>query len=67
MRASIQEALARHSERVAARVEVTVTDGKGTLVGHVGSWSEKQAVLDGARSAAAIEIVEDHLVVDPDV
>jgi osmotically-inducible protein OsmY len=66
VQAAIQEALARRAEQAAARVEVTVTDGKVALVGRVGSWSEKQAVLDGARSAPGIETVEDHLMVDPD-
>jgi osmotically-inducible protein OsmY len=67
VRASIQEALARHAERVASRIELTVTDGKVTVVGRVASWAEKQAVLDGARSAPSIEVVEDQLMVDPDV
>jgi osmotically-inducible protein OsmY len=65
--ASIHEALARHAERVASRVEATVSDGKVTLTGRVGCWSEKQAVLDGARVTSGIETVEDRLTVDPDV
>jgi hypothetical protein len=56
---------ARYAERIASRVDVAAQDGKATLAGRVGSWSEKEAVLDGARSAAGIEIVEDQLVVDP--
>ena len=66
-RAAIQEALARHAERVASRIEVTVTDGKVTLTGRVGSWSEKQTALDGARSAPGIDLVEEQLTVDPNV
>jgi osmotically-inducible protein OsmY len=66
-RAAIQEALARQAERVAAGIELTVTEGKATVVGRVGSWSEKQAVLDALGAVAGIDSVVDQLRIDPEL
>ena len=67
VRAAVHEALARQTERVACQIEITKTDGKVTLTGRVGSWSEKQAVLDAAGTVAGVDSVADQLRIDPDL
>jgi len=54
IRKSIQEALERHAEHEAKRIQVLVSDGKVTLSGAVDSWTEKQAVLGAARGTLGV-------------
>lgn len=58
---AIEEALERRAQREAKRITVTVTDGRVTLMGHVRSWAERQAVVGAARYAPGVETVDDRL------
>lgn len=57
----IEAALKRDAELEAARVRVSVFDGKVTLDGKVHSWHERDAVERAAWSAPGVRKVEDHL------
>ena len=65
VKAAIESALKRRAERVADHIQVAVDAGKVTLTGRVQSWQELQAVLGTARSVRGVEIVDDHLVIEP--
>ncbi len=64
IRKSIQEALERHAEHEAKRIQVLVSDGKVTLSGPVQSWTEKEAVLGAARGTLGVYQIEDHVRVE---
>jgi osmotically-inducible protein OsmY len=61
LHATITHALARHAEREAARVEVGVHGDVVVLTGHVGSWTERRAVVGAARGTPGVRHVEDRL------
>ncbi len=58
---AIQEALVRRAQREARRIHVTVENGRVTLTGHVRSWADKEAVLNAARHAPGVQVVDDRL------
>jgi osmotically-inducible protein OsmY len=62
---SIADALERHSEREAARIDVDVRDGRVRLRGSVHSASERDAIVGAARSIPGIQSVEDQLDIEP--
>jgi osmotically-inducible protein OsmY len=64
IRKSIQDALERHAEHEAKRIQVLVSDGKVTLSGPVHSWTEKEAVLGAARGTLGVREIEDHVRVE---
>jgi len=64
IRKSIQEALERHAEHEAKRIQVLVSDGKVTLSGAVDSWTEKQAVLGAARGTLGVYDIEDQVRIE---
>ena len=59
----IRQALHRHADHEALQVKVTALDGKVTLDGRVGSWTERSEVERAAWSAPGVSRVEDHLAV----
>jgi osmotically-inducible protein OsmY len=65
VKSSIEQALERHAEREADRIDVDVKDGTVSVTGRVHNWNEKQAVLGAARCASGVRRVEDHLKIDP--
>lgn len=58
----ITDALKRHAEVEAAKVQVNIREG-GTvaLEGEVDNWDERQAVVHAAWSAPGVRMVDDHL------
>ncbi len=58
---AIEEALERRARREAKRIDVTLSDGKATLTGHVRSWAEREAVVNAVRYTPGVEEVEDRL------
>lgn len=58
----ITDALKRHAEVEAARIQVSVRDG-GTvsLEGEVDNWDERQAVVHAAWAAPGVRMVDDRL------
>lgn len=58
----ITNALKRHAEVEASRVQISVLDG-GTvsLAGEVDTWDERQAVMRAAWSASGVRKIDDHL------
>lgn len=58
----ILDALKRHAEVEAGRIQVSVRDsGKVSLEGDVDNWDERRAVERAAWSVAGVRAVEDHL------
>ena len=57
----IHDALARHAERDAQRVQVLVQGSKVTLSGSVHSWSERDAACTAAWSSPGVAVVVDEL------
>jgi osmotically-inducible protein OsmY len=65
VRETIEEALERRAEREADRIQVTVHEGRVTLVGQVRSWAEKRAVMGAAGHAPGVRSIDDRLRVSP--
>jgi osmotically-inducible protein OsmY len=65
VRKSIQQALERHADREARRIDVEVCDGRVTLSGTVRSWAEKQTVVGAAKGTHGVHCVQDHLRIQP--
>ena len=61
----IEEALERRAERLAHRIEVTVSGGVVNVTGRVRSWAEKRAILGAVSHAPGIRRVNEDLLVDP--
>lgn len=59
----IENALKRDAEVEAARVHVSVADGKVRLEGKVHSWHEREAVERAAWAAPGVKAVEDHVLI----
>lgn len=62
---TIQDALARRALREAKHIEVKIEGGKVTLTGTVQSWQERRAILGAVSHAPGVDIIDDHLRVDP--
>jgi osmotically-inducible protein OsmY len=59
----IRDAMARHAEREAKHIEVTVSGSTVTLRGKVGSWAELSAAQGAAWSAPGISRVVNELTI----
>ena len=59
----IREALARHAEREARHIEVTVNGSTVTLHGRVDSWAERAAAHGAAWAAPGVSSLVDKLAV----
>ena len=60
----IHDALARHAEREAKHLAITVTGSEVTLRGKVHSWAERNAIQGAAWAAPGVSLVVNDLVVD---
>jgi osmotically-inducible protein OsmY len=65
VRSAIQDALERHADREAARIDVRVHEGAVDVTGVVHTWSEKQAVLGAVRGTRGVREVVDRVTVQP--
>lgn len=65
VQAAIQNALERHADREAARIDVKVDDGAVELSGAVNTWAERVAVIGAARGTRGVRNVREHLLVKP--
>lgn len=59
----IHDALARHADREARRVEVRVAGSTVTVRGRVGTWAERDAVRGVAWSSPGVTLVVDEMTV----
>lgn len=64
-RNAVEQALKRHADREAARIDVRGIDGVVNVTGVVHSWQEKEAVLGAVRGTRGVREVKDHLRVQP--
>ena len=62
---TIQEALARRAIREDHHIDVQVEGGKVILTGKVQSWQERRAIIGAVSHAPGVEVIDDHLRVDP--
>lgn len=62
---TIEEVLARRSEREADKINVAVRGGTVQLTGSVRSWGDKLAIVGALGHMRGIQAVEDTLYVDP--
>lgn len=65
VREKIEAAFKRSAEIDARRINVTASDAKVVLSGHVRSWAERQEAERAAWAAPGVTQVEDRLVVVP--
>lgn len=61
VRGAIEQALDRHAEHAAKRVQIAVTDGKVILTGDVASWAERNTVEGAVRGTPGVWNVENQL------
>ncbi|WP_108660147.1 BON domain-containing protein [Acuticoccus kandeliae] len=59
----IEESLKRSAEMEAKAIEVSVSEGRVTLGGHVNAWYERRLAERAAWSAPGVAVVEDHIKV----
>ena len=63
---AISQALERHADREAKRIQLSVQDdGRVIVSGIVGSWAEREAVLGAAKGTRGVRSVEDRLKIRP--
>lgn len=65
VRTAIEDALERHAEREARRVQLDIQEGRVTVSGSVGSWTEHEAVVGAVRGTPGVRVVEDRLRIEP--
>lgn len=61
LRAAIRDALERHADREAARVQIDVEGGRVTLQGNVQSWREREAIVGAVCGTRGVDDVVDRL------
>lgn len=61
LHATIKQALERHVEREADRINVNVQGDTVVLSGHVASWRERRAVLGVAKGTPGVRHIDDQL------
>lgn len=61
LRGAIQDALERHADRDAAKIQIDVEGGHVTLYGDVHSWTERQAVIGAVTGTRGVADVLDRM------
>ncbi len=61
LRAAIHEALERHADRDAERLQLDIEGGRVTLHGKVHSWREREAIVGAVTGTRGVESVVDRL------
>lgn len=61
LRSAIQNALERHADRDAAKIQIDVEGGHVTLYGDVHSWLERQAIISAVTGTRGVEDVTDRM------
>jgi osmotically-inducible protein OsmY len=64
VRKAIEDALERHAERTANRIQLDVKDGHLTITGVAHSWGERRAIVGAAAATPGVIAVEDRLRVE---
>jgi osmotically-inducible protein OsmY len=65
VRKSIEEALERHAERAAGKIDLAIQNGKVTLSGTARSWVERSAIVGAAMATPGVTSVDDQIRVQP--
>ena len=65
LKTAIHDALERHAERDASKIELDIEEGRVTLSGTVHSWAERQTVIGAARGTRGVAAVIDKLHIAP--
>jgi len=65
VRQAIEEAIERHAEREAKRIQLDVLDGSVVLSGVVESYGEREAIVGAAKGTRGVRRVDDRLRVAP--
>jgi osmotically-inducible protein OsmY len=63
-RRAVANALQRHAERDASRIDLASINGTVTVMGVVHSWQERDAVLGAVRGMRGARAVDDHLRIE---
>lgn len=63
-RRAVANALQRHAQRDAARIDLASVNGTVTVMGVVHSWQERDAVLGAVRGRRGVRAVDDHLRIE---
>jgi osmotically-inducible protein OsmY len=61
LRAAIHDALERHADREASRIQIDVEGGRVTLRGDVQSWKEREAVMGAVTGTRGVENIVDRM------
>jgi osmotically-inducible protein OsmY len=61
LRGAIQNALERHADRDAAKIQIDVEGGHVTLSGDVHSWTERHAIIGAVTGTRGVEDVTDRM------
>lgn len=64
---AIREALERRAQLEADHIQIRFDNGTVTLIGHVGTWKEKLAIIDAVGHAPGVEMVKVDLQVAGDI
>jgi osmotically-inducible protein OsmY len=64
---AIHEALERRAQIEADRLQISFDHGTATLIGEVGTWKEKLAIIDAVSHAPGVEMVKVDLQVAGDI
>jgi len=62
---TIQDALVRRALHETKHIDIKVEGGKVILTGTVQSWQERRAILGAVSHAPGVDVIDDHLRVDP--
>lgn len=61
LRSAIHDALERHADREAAKIQIDVEGGRVTLRGNVHSWRDREAVIGAVTGTRGVDRVVDRL------
>jgi osmotically-inducible protein OsmY len=61
LRSAIHDALERHADREASRIQIDIEGGRVTLHGNVHSWRDREAVIGAVTGTRGVDNVVDRM------